>query len=430
MAYRILRHAPTRRHRVAVPLALLAFLHLAACGGGGAAVEGAFEGPIKGRVVTSKGVPVSGATVHIGALQLTTGADGRFTANDVQRPYTAMVTGQGSPHAIVFVGLRRSDPTLEADVSGSGVSRSATVSGTVSGGVGFPQPVNHRARVFENADVSFGGAVATDANTVTGSYGLSMQWAGVPTANAVYRAIQYQYDPLTDLPVTYTGYGEEPTVISTGANVNAISLQPAGTATISGAVSLPSGFGVVRMALAMRHGSHLTNTIFTDNNPMPAFSYSAPVVSGMTIDVEAYATSPAGGVLSRLQQQAANATGLLLDVPQPMGALAPADLAMGVDHTTDFTAEAAGGRLYAFGFRPDDSFHPRFVVYTDQPTTRIPDLSALGIQIPPSATYTWFVETRGPFADIDAAAGSAGIVHANTSSFQTFSGGRAFTTAP
>lgn len=113
--------------------------------------------------------PVASAPVVITSggtnLSTTTNATGVFSVSGVTPPYDAtVVTGNLS---LIYKGLTCTNPTLVFLGVAPGVSRSASLSGTVSGGTGFPQPANHLART------AFGSPEAVDSATVnsaTGAY--------------------------------------------------------------------------------------------------------------------------------------------------------------------------------------------------------------------------------------------------------------------
>jgi hypothetical protein len=59
----------------------------------------------------------------------------------------------------------------------------------------------------------------------------------------------------------------------------------------------------------------------------------------------------------------------------------------------------------------------------------IPDLTALGLGLPKNTLYTWYITSYGPFANIDAAAGTNGVFPQGDI-IQSASSQRTFTTAP
>ena len=72
---------------------------------------------------------------------------------------------------------------------------------------------------------------------------------------------------------------------------------------------------------------------------------------------------------------------------------------------------------------------PNYLVVTSSPTATIPDLTALGLGLPKGIVYNWYVVAIGPFANVDDAAGAAGILP-KTDRIQATSSTRTFTTAP
>ena len=81
---------------------------------------------------------------------------------------------------------------------------------------------------------------------------------------------------------------------------------------------------------------------------------------------------------------------------------------------------------------------PSYYVLTSGTSATIPNMKPFGLGLPVSTSYSWFVFGFGPFATVDAAAGSAGFitallgvpVAATGDVYYGQSASRTFTTAP
>ena len=76
-----------------------------------------------------------------------------------------------------------------------------------------------------------------------------------------------------------------------------------------------------------------------------------------------------------------------------------------VDATTSFTwSEGGGVGVNLVSVTPNDAANPAFEVLTTAAHTKIPDLAAEGMGLPPATGYQWLVDKIFPVASVDDAA--------------------------
>jgi hypothetical protein len=117
-----------------------------------------------------------------------------------------------------------------------------------------------------------------------------------------------------------------------------------------------------------------------------------------------------------------------LTLPDPSTLSLPVNAATGVTTTTPFSWTPLTSSIYAVLINGPAN-QPDYLVITGSNSCTIPDLTTLGLGLPQGIAYSWSVLTFGPFANIDAAAGTSGFVPKGDAT-ETISAQRTFTTAP
>lgn len=414
-------------------LSMSLVIWLMACSGGSSTTPQTIT--VAGTVIGFNLQPVASVPVVIttgsASLSTTTNASGAFSVGGVTPPYDATVLA-GS-QALTYKGLTRTDPTLFFLGSAPGVARAASLSGTVSGGAGFPQPANHRTIT------AFGSPEAVDsatANTTTGAYNMgTVSWFGPTTTTGNIRALQWQFDG-TNLPTDYTGYGEKLNVTLsdggafTGQNV---AMSGVSEATISGSVSLPAGYSLGSKRLAVGFADRSLISVLFDTGASTSFVYTTPNVTGATIQMQVTAANGAGtSVVTTRPGLAVNATSVSIPLPAGSDLSLPPNAATNVNNSTTFSYTPFSGGVHFVVFNgPGTS--PDYVVVTTAASTTIPNLSSVGLGLPASTVYTWQVYGLAPFASVNAAAGPGGWLAAFLGTAEgsiSVSASRTFTTAP
>lgn len=393
---------------------------------------------VAGKVVGINNQPVNGVPVVIsGRPSVITAADGTFSVAGVTAPYDATVVNATTKQSIVYKGLTRSDPTLLFVGSTPGTSQSATLSGTISGGAFTPnQPADHTTKVvFASAEAS---GSDTLSGAVSGAYNLgTVSWFGPATTTGTIHALQWQRDA-GGLPTDYKGYGTKTGVaLSNGGAFPGqnVALTNVAEANLSGSVSVPTGYTLSGKVLSASFSPNANVQVLTDSTATNNFSYVTPNIGGATMLLAATATKPAvAQVISYKAGLAPNATGVSLNIPAAPELGLPANAATNITPSIDFSWSAFSGGVYLVYFNGPGS-QPDYYVVTTATTTRIPDLSSLGLALPPATSYSWQIYAFAPFASVDAAAGPegflAGIVSVPSSDRSiALTNSRTFTTAP
>jgi len=355
---------------------------------------------VTGRVLQLNGSDVAFLPVAIlGQGAALTDANGNFTIPNVTTPYDIVVAlHQGDEtSAMVHHGLTRPDPRL---VGFPARGFSAELSGTVSGGSGFPLPADEQTRLGIFTDLTdFGSAPVVDPTT--GAYAETVGWGYRPTTNAHFVGLEYRLNGSGQV-TSFTGAATGSfTLTDGGAVALPITLGPVATTTISGTYSLPDDYTFLAKASATESGIFDALGVETDSVDTGTFSFAAPVIAGQSNLVLVAGGSANGGTMQMIRRNIpAGATGVAIEVPRAADMIFPFDGATGVDHDTTFltTDFPEGVFMFQWFGRAGD---PSFTLVSAEPVARIPDLSALGISLPPSASYSFGAIELGPFTGMD-----------------------------
>jgi hypothetical protein len=384
---------------------------------------------VTGKVIDDAGRAVQSAPIVItGRPATATDANGAFTVTDVPTPYDVTVILSASKSAIMYKGLTRTDPTLYFTGAFVPVPNSAAISGTISGGAGYPLPVNHTSRTIFVAteDMAF-----ASPNNTTGAYSLSTSWNGASTITGTLHAIQWETNG-SGMPLTYKGYGTKAGVaITNGGSFAAqnIALTSATAATISGTVTVATGFTLSNKSMALVFNKFGAVHMATDATSASAFSFNVPTIAGSSLQVAALAGSASLGSSSMVIKTSSGTTGIAIAVPAAPQHGLPVNAATGVTTTTPFSWTTVPGGVYIVRF-DGPAGEPDIYVVTSTPSATIPDLAAQGLGLGASKTYNWSIYSFGPFADINASTGQDGILTVINEGWRSFSLTRTFVTAP
>lgn len=390
---------------------------------------------VSGTVIGINLQPVASAPVVITSggtnFSTTTNASGVFSVSGVTTPYDAtVVTGNQS---LIYKGLTRTDPTLVFLGVSPGVSRSASLSGTVSGGAGFPQPANHLTRT------AFGSPEALDnatANTTTGAYNMgTVSWFGSTTTTGNIHVLQWLFDG-TNLPTDYKGYGEKLGVALSDGGAFAsqnVTMSGVSEATISGSVTLPAGYTLANKRMSVGFADRSLINVLSDSGSSVSFAYTTPNITGATIQMQVTANNATGtSVITTKPGLAVNATSVSIPLPAGSELSLPPNAATGVSNSTTFSYTPFSGGVHFVVFNGPGA-SPDYVVVTTASSTTIPNLSSVGLGLPASTVYSWSLVGAAPFATVDAAAGPGGwlaVFLGTAEGSRTQSTSRTFTTAP
>ncbi len=373
---------------------------------------------VTGKVVGLGFSGIPSATVLIQGKTATTSATGTFSISGVTVPYdvTALVpTGALSPAnapvVTTFAGLTGTSPLLFA--FSAGTDNTANLAGTLNGGDGFPSATYGYSVVADGPSLTRangnGGSTGTQ-----GIFDLSVYWpADQGPVGVSVHAIQFS--PATGIPSAYAGHGVDISPgVAPGASLqnHLISLTPITTSTVSGTITVPTGYTVVRHYLVARPGKPGAFQ-WSELSTATDFSYTAPNIGSGTLEVSATATGPLGEYSSGAKKGIVNtgATAVAITMPTAPAQTTPAANATGVDPTTSFAwaASVTTGCVYWVQATSTVAGSPQYHLYTTATTIRLPDLTAKGITPPSGGAYNWEVSCLTPFTSVDGVAGAVGI---------------------
>jgi hypothetical protein len=384
---------------------------------------------VTGKVIDDAGRAVQSAPIVItGKPATTTDANGSFTITDVPTPYDVTVILSANKTAIMYKGLTRADPTLYFTGASVPVPNSATIGGTISGGAGYPLPVNHTSRTIFVATEEM---ASTSPSGTTGVYSLATSWNGTSTITGTLHAIQWETNG-SGMPLTYKGYGTKTGVAITNGGSFAgqnIALTSATTAVVSGSVTVATGFTLSNKSMALTFNKFGAVHLATDATSAASFSFNVPTIAGASIQVAATAASGSLGTSAMVIKTTTGTTGIAVAVPAAPQHSLPVNAATGVTITTPFSWTPVPGGVYIIRY-DGPAGEPDLYVVTATPSATIPDLSAQGLGLGASKTYSWSVYSFGPFADINASAGGDGLMAVTNEGWRSISLTRTFVTAP
>ena len=394
---------------------------------------------LAGKVIAASGAPVAGAEVWVDSDSATTDADGAFSLPGVSPPYDISATSPNGLLTSFYVGLRRMDPTLVLfDVDGT-FPRSASATGTLSGGAGFPQPALHETGVtFKSTEATGTVGVQPGASTfLAGAF-----WSGPSAVTGLLHGLQWQIDDdVNQRPVSYKGYGSRPGVtLVSGAPYPVagqdVALGVVAAKSISGTiVNTPnSDWASLSLFAVLPDGARIRiiprprdPSPFTQSGFHSTFSIPTPAVLGSTIDL----VSRQDYVGNRYQEVhhhglAPDATGVAITFGGLPEQSSPADKATGVGPGTWFEWNTMpDSPVYVISFRgPPGS--PGYDVFVTGWRFQLP----AGFPVPSSTTYKWLVRGSSAFTTVEAAAGPGGFFASAPAYRIAQSSTRDFTTAP
>jgi len=350
---------------------------------------------LHGRAVTRSRHGLERVTVTVpGVGAAVTDATGAFALPGVSAPYDLAARLDGQPGGLLFLGLRREDPTVMFDLWES-------VDGTIVGQVTGGAPAEgHRTLVAWGTPVGGGATLATDA----GVYALTAQLHEEAAVGPVH-ALQWEVDG-KGWPVTYTGHA----ALAAAANHtsgNDLVLGPAATATLAFELGAVGGGpfttltaeacweDLVRLPLLYRIAA--APGAFTLPTPTAAERIELTLVNG------------ALGAFRRVNPEAAGVELALVAPPNPVE---PPDGATGVDGDTRFAWQVMGAAspLHVVTFRSLQGGGPWWTVdvLTMAPEARLPDPAPFGIEVTAPLQIAWNVFGTTAVRSVDEAAGPDG----------------------
>lgn len=374
---------------------------------------------VSGTVVDADLQPLAGWTVRVAGTSATTDANGAFTLSDVAAPYTAIVlAGAGSApttkHAYAFVGLQRTNPTLQLWFDVAPGLETSTLQGTTAIGA----TSNTAGIVFADVTPPARGA-ASNWTSVTGAGGgtfdTPVTWVGSNPSQATLYNLEWFLAPDGGPPNTFIAYTSGVATLTGGQSTT---WQPMASVvltdgTLSVTASIAPGYLLSATSLYLRpQGASIAPPVATMTAPPATVTLPTPNISGATfvvcgvqtliVSTDAGAQTPYGaachaGLAATDQAQLALPVAPVLVNPPSTASV----------HTTFAWTSISGGVAVA-AFEPAVASNPSFFVVTDSNATTIPDTSQYGIALPAGAVYGASVYALSPFANIDDATGAEG----------------------
>jgi hypothetical protein len=350
-------------------------------GAGGADDNPPVIGPVSvdGIVVARNEQPVPNITVEIQGQSIVTGADGRFQL-DAIAPYDIVVRGEplgGDTYIEAYLGVTRSNPKLYRSFVEE--DRAGGASGTISGGVGFPQPTGHETRVM------FGGPVlATFMNSLIpgsdGTYDSSGDPTWLNTGMLSGRLFAIQVATATQ---TVTGIGSAPFTLidaqtTPGGDV-AMTTPTFHDFTLN--LSSPSGLTITQASVVVSGFPQARNT----PGAQEVFSIPSGVPDEIGVSVSVYASGPGLSTAGALYTLPGNATSLDVELLAPPNITGPAQPQLMATTPISYTRPNGTVATLNFSYEIGDAevnYGTFITVYTDQSSITLKRLDDLSIDIP------------------------------------------------
>ena len=389
---------------------------------------------VTGRVVALFESPVSGALVASQGESGVTDANGEFTLSGLSVPYDLSVWSTADNWVHVYEELTADDLRLAPIASlltFSGFTRSADITGTLSGGV-TPVPAGQPVKVcVEGLD-----GVAMGCGTVTagGSYAVAAEWSGPATRQVRLHALQVELDG-DNYPVSYPGYATmDLTVTDTMPSAVNLDLGSAlATSTVD--VTIDTPVTIANVFANVEFGPSFEMPVAVLNTAVTAHEFVMPVIDDASYGFFAFSGTLQAGWVSDVTSSAATVV-----VANGPTLVSPIDTATNVTNSTVFTSvnPTDGPQTFVWMLAGGP-----FVALTTMATTSaIPDLAEYGLTFPAASSSNWQVlGSSGPSAEQGTASfadlynGILAMVYgASPGSFGNgtvaISDTRAFTTAP
>jgi hypothetical protein len=396
------------------------------------------------------GRPVQGVQVFVDDQFYVTDANGAFTAEGVVPPYDVgvLVTDggvlfgapSGTLRGSVYRGVTRPDPKILYPGSSS-YTRAGQVSGTVTGGAGFPYPTPTPDPGYETS-IYLSGPYASlsgfGASSADGSFLSDVYWNGGGTETVALNVIQYSNVP----EISYTGYGRATGIVpDQGVADIDIAMSPIGTGHIVGTVTAPfeitgfdfiggwadvgapglappgSIFGGPPMEYAER--LYLPATVGTAND----FDFPYPEIAGASFGLSVFGYGPNGSVYAIRSGLVAGETGVEVEFPAIPVLLTPVPFAS-AGPTTIFSVSPVEGAVYKYRFRSDGSGGPiptfggsasptiDIDVYSSSNATSLPDPDLFAGVDFESREFSWSVDAVVGYGNVDGIVENAQVVPA------------------
>jgi hypothetical protein len=239
-------------------------------------------------------------------------------------------------------------------------------------------------------------------------------WTGPETTVGVTHGLMFTVSGEDELPLEYLAHDAKPLTLALYTDAEA-TFDFANTKPPSGAIAgrvTGKGRGDRRNLLVLRWTDGTSFVLGADEAATEAFSYQVPTIAnasaaliGMQGRWDQYPRSVAFA-----DNLSAGQTGITLEIPASASLSAPGDGTTRVDAATPFqwTGDA---KVFVWAAHAKQGYDAMFVV-TSAKETKLPIGEATAYTPPAGAEFAWSVETHGPYASVDEAAGDEGWISA------------------
>ena len=360
---------------------------------------------VKGKLVDPYGIAVANAKVQIlGRPIVSTNAQGQFLITNVKTPYDLIAINPRASMAVMYQGLRRSDPRITAFSFVAAKFKLTKIKGKVDGGIGYPEPAPYRSKIaLESPDKLL--TLTSTFSTIhpqTGVYAQTLVWLNkIPKVNI--HALQWKDN--SGVPSHFSGYGKKPGIdLIAGGNIENVNITMAAVteATFTAKIEIPNGYSLNNNKMSINFGGNAEIEIANNKSGNLNLFYITPQINGASLTARAYALNKAGDVISKrlINNLAVDSVGAKISLAQGSELKLPLDKQTLVDNSTAFSWTQFKNGIHAVFFENADN-KINFVILTKNTTATIPDLSAFGITLPKDQQYSWHVVGLAPYASMD-----------------------------
>jgi hypothetical protein len=384
-----------------------------ALGNGGSTTQ--IEDPpdlVRGVIVhRGKLVPLANLIIDISGNTVSTDESGRFELRGVPETYDATVfLGERRVH--VFKGLTRRNPTLRVNALEPG-NKVAAIGGTLSGGVGFPNPTNYRAAV----GFLLTPGVANSALVSADRYDLKTSWYSDPKRDLALRALQWSVD-LAGMPTGYAGFGTKNVAVTDAAKVDnvQIALGSVESRKLTQVFKIPAGSTPQNWSVKVGPISVIS--------AVPQMSGTAEYTIPKGVDAPIVVSVQADKPLSRGMWIVGNELSTLnTELPAPPTLLVPFEGGLGITNNHKFTWKPFGAGIHEVVFTSEELVATVTLADT---TTTMPDLTRFGVPLPKGVSFLWLVRGIAPVTSLDEFSGPEEILDTKKAALEAESALRSF----
>jgi|GEM_PF-3668734 len=369
---------------------------------------------VTGKVLDGSGAAATKVSILIpgdGRQVVNVDGSGAFSVSGVTPPYDLIVAEKERRSAAIYKGLTLKTLTLSLEEDTESVSRKATVKGTVTGEV---------ASSSARTEVNFVSARGSGSGSsgFEGSYSLDVNWLDATPVTGTLYAVQSEQSSAFVPPTSYLSFGRRDNVsLDDNATLSAqdIALSAVTNSSLAGNITVPTGYALSLVSVNLVPESATEVPLFSDFAPKNAFSYVVPQIPQFTFSMNVFAReenasdpdNAAGLIFFKrgLPAGVTNATMVFQSAARPAQ---PVNEAKEVTRTTAFSWSPYATGVHRILFQEDKSDNQtpyKVSILMSGTQTTLPDLSALGMVVPASTEFTWYVQGLGPVDSVDALVG-------------------------